>query len=96
MKRSYLVDFNQHGHRAPHWWYQHEFTSNAKIGVVVRVLFRKWFGRSPDRCIWHKDGQFAGAEDRRGNYIFVTQLNGYDGFQQDLSRLALPWKGVAV
>lgn len=95
MKRRYVADFYQHGHRAPTDWLQRNYTSDARIGVVVRVLFRKWFGRCPNRTVWHADGFMAVAEDRRGNYLVVEQRNGYDGFPQDLTRLALPWKGVA-
>ncbi|MDD5349260.1 MAG: hypothetical protein PHQ12_03520 [Chthoniobacteraceae bacterium] len=93
--RRYDANFYQHGHHAPDGWTGRSYTSNAKIGVVVRVLFRKWFGRSPDRYVWHKDGWMGEARDKRGNVVYVYQNNGHDGFQQDLTRLALPWKGVS-
>ena len=89
--RRYRAEFQRHGTNSQPDGWDRAFTSTAKIGVVVRVLFRKWFGRSPDRFIWHKDGQIASAEDRRGNYVFVSQYNGYMGWPQDLTRLALPY-----
>jgi hypothetical protein len=48
--------------------------SQARIGVVVRVMFRKWFGHTPTKC-WHKDGFMAEAWDRRGNRVIVEQVN---------------------
>jgi hypothetical protein len=48
--------------------------SPARIGVVVRRMFRAWFGRWPEKC-WHKDGFMAEAWDRRGNTIQIMQIN---------------------
>jgi hypothetical protein len=76
-------------------WPGHIIESNAKVGVVVRLQFRKWFGeKSSNDLTWHKDGFMGNAYDNRGNSCEVTQLNGNDGFQQDLTRPALPWRGT--
>ena len=93
-KRRYSVDFYQHGHCQPNGW-NRLFASNAKIGEVASELFRKWFGRAPDRLFWRANGFMAGARDKRGNEILVTQLNGHAGFVQNLDLLALPWKEAA-
>lgn len=49
--------------------------SRSRIGVVVRLMFRKWFGRCPDKLVWHKDGFMAEAWDKRGNHVMVEQDN---------------------
>ena len=93
--RRYHANFNRHGTNSqPNGW-EREFVSQAKIGVVVRVLFRKWFGRCPDRSIVHISGYFASAEDRRGNSLWVSQYNRYEGLPERQGMLALPWKGTA-
>jgi hypothetical protein len=92
--RRYYAEFNRHGTNSQPIGWSREITANAKIGVIVRVLFRKWFGRSPDRYIWHKNGRIASAEDRRGNNLFVGQYNGYEGLGERSGLLALPWRGL--
>lgn len=68
-------------------WPGHHVTSSARIRVVVCILFRRWFGHAPTSH-WHISGM-AEAHDNRGNFLQVHQYIGYDGFEQDLTRLAL-------
>lgn len=56
-------------------WPGQHIRSTARIGTVVRVMFRRWFGNPADKCIWHKDGFMAQAWDRRGNQIEIEQRN---------------------
>jgi hypothetical protein len=56
-------------------WPGDTLASKARIGIVVREMFRRWFGHSPDNYVWHKDGYMAGASDRRGNQIDLHQIN---------------------
>jgi len=58
------------------FWPSREVVSTARIRVVTAVLFRKWFGRRAS-LVWHLDGQFAGARDKRGNFVDVEQINHY-------------------
>lgn len=77
MKRFYTYTCYRHGGRPDSElrWCE----SNARIREVSMRLFRSWFGgRIPDRLCWHKDGQMAVCEDRRGNRIIVDQHNDGD------------------
>jgi len=69
-------------------WPGRPVTADARIRVVTCVLFRRWFGHA---AAFHYvvGSSFAEARDNRGNYLQVTQWNGYDGCEPDLTRLAL-------
>jgi hypothetical protein len=48
--------------------------SNNRIGVIVVVMFKKWFGSMPT-FQWHKDGFMAQAWDQHGNQVEINQIN---------------------
>jgi len=48
-------------------------TAPWRIGQVASYLFRRWFGRAPDRSFLVWSGNAASARDRRGNCITLEQ-----------------------
>ena len=77
-------------------WPGRVITSKLGIRAVAVIMFRKWFGRNPDYVVWEIKGCEGEARDRRGNCVQIDQWNGYDGWPQDLTRLALPAPGNEV
>jgi hypothetical protein len=56
-------------------------------------MFRKWFGRCPDRLCWHKDGFMAECRDRRGFIVQVEQINHGDPCYR---QLPTPWTKARI
>jgi hypothetical protein len=71
--RTYLISYSRPGGFMQ--WPPACVTSKARIRQVAHIMFRRWFGRSPDALCWHKDGFMAECRDRRGNEILVEQHN---------------------
>jgi len=73
--RFYTLDFSTPG--------QYQVTpapvsvkaSHAKVGQVTLEWFYKVYGRNPDKQFWQAKGFMAGADDKRGNSLTVTQYN---------------------
>ena len=53
----------------------HEIKTTWRIGQLTAYLFRRWFGRAPDKHFWPAPGNCSLAEDKRGNRITLEQVN---------------------
>ena len=49
--------------------------TDARIKWAAVIMFRRYFGRCPDRHVWGWEGQMASAMDRRGNRVHLDQIN---------------------
>lgn len=72
-RRQYTVRANQHGRSSD--WPEKWVKTNWRIRQVAAYMFRRFFGRAPDRELFGINGWFAIAEDRRGNHVHVNQIN---------------------
>lgn len=89
MKRRYEVRVYDHGFNritpVPEM-----VTSNSNIRAVLPALFYRVFGRRPDRYCQAGSGH-GYAKDRRGNTMFLEQINDnhYPGFDPRTGRFPL-------
>jgi len=65
--------------------------TRARIREVSIVIFRRVFGREPNRYSWGKDGFMGGAACRRGYSVLVEQINDDElpGFDRRTGRFPL-------
>lgn len=57
----------------PLFWPQRVCTSDLCARATAVLLFRKWFGLEPTRS-WQWKGNMGQASDRRGNKVWVDQV----------------------
>ena len=76
--RYYEIRFYTHGLRPCPESPKYVTSESAKVGEVAVVLFRRIFGRPANRHVWKAKGFMAGAMDRRGDQVWVEQINNDD------------------